>query len=105
MKIDQSFVQSAPKDANHAVLIDAILAITSQLGLEVVAEGVETRAQLEFLAARGCTRFQGFYFGQPQPVLEFLTALQSHEGPMQAPAGAGLLAFRQVRADKADVHR
>lgn len=105
LKIDRSFVQSAPKDANHAVLIDAILSITAQLGLEVVAEGVETKAQLEFLAARGCTRFQGFYFGQPQPVLEFLANLQSHEGPMPSPVEPGLLAFPQVRADKADVRR
>ncbi len=105
LKIDRSFVQSAPKDANHAVLIDAILSITSQLGLDVVAEGVETRAQLEFLAARGCTRFQGFYFGQPQPVLEFLTALHSHNGDRQHETEMGLLAFRPLRADKADVRR
>jgi diguanylate cyclase (GGDEF)-like protein len=103
LKIDQSFVQAAPKDASHAVLVDAILSITRQLGLDVVAEGVETKAQLEFLAARGCTRFQGFYFGQPQPVLEFLTALHSQNGEAPVAAGPGLLTFPQPRADKADV--
>ncbi len=105
LKIDRSFVQSAPKDASHAVLVDAILSITSQLGLDVVAEGVETRSQLDFLAARGCTRFQGFYFGQPQPVLEFLTALHSQNGDRQPSPEAGLLAFRPMQADKANVRQ
>lgn len=67
LKIDKSFVQTAPDDPNHAVLIDAILMIARQLGLAVVAEGVETKTELDFLVARGCGCFQGYYFSRPRP--------------------------------------
>ena len=77
LKIDQSFIQSASHEPSHAVLIDTILTLSRQLGLAVVAEGIETKEQLDFLVDRGCTLFQGYYFGQPQPVAEFLATLDS----------------------------
>jgi len=88
LKIDQSFVQSAPNEPSHAVLIDTILAIARHLGLGVVAEGIETEEQLLFLLERGCSQFQGFYFGRPVPAAEFLETLQevssqNSRGPWQ----------------------
>ncbi len=112
LKIDQSFVQSSPKEPGPAVLIDAILAISRQLGLDVVAEGVESKAQLDFLVDRGCTLFQGYYFGQPQPVLEFLAALDSrpldshssnsHSGAQRSDVEDAALAQNRKRADNTD---
>lgn len=75
LKIDRSFVQSAPNDPSHAVLIDTILAIARQLGLGVVAEGIETAEQFSFLIERGCPLFQGYYFGCPQPARQLLAVL------------------------------
>jgi diguanylate cyclase (GGDEF)-like protein/PAS domain S-box-containing protein len=75
IKIDRSFVQSAPNDPSHAVLIDTILAIARQLGLGVVAEGIESPEQFSFLIGRGCPLFQGYHFGRPQPAGDFLATL------------------------------
>lgn len=66
LKIDKSFVQDAPHDAEDAALIDTILAVAESLRLQVVAEGVETPAQAEFLRRRGGIVFQGYLFGRPQ---------------------------------------
>ncbi len=82
LKIDKSFVQSAPNDPSHGVLIDTILSIASQLGLTVVAEGVETEAQLNFLEERGCPLFQGYYFGRPMLASKFLATLDD-EAPLR----------------------
>ena len=65
IKIDRSFVQDISTDSNNANLVEVIISLADQLKLDVVAEGVETAAQLEFLSQRGCRRFQGYYFGQP----------------------------------------
>lgn len=76
LKIDRSFVQSAPNEPSHAVVIDTILAIARQLGLGVVAEGIEETEQLSFLVQRGCPSFQGYYFGFPKPAEQFLAAME-----------------------------
>lgn len=101
LKIDQSFIQSAPREASHAVLIDTILTLSRQLGLAVVAEGIETKAQLEFLVERGCTLFQGYYFGQPQPVAAFLATLDSRFGEPRKVFAAETLVPAKDRADNA----
>ncbi len=71
IKIDRTFVREAPTDPNDAALIEAILAVAQHLKLSVVAEGVETAVQLDFLKQRGCRVFQGYFFDQPLPWLEF----------------------------------
>ncbi|WP_375197328.1 EAL domain-containing protein [Sphingobium sp.] len=67
LKIDRSFVRNIEQDAGDAVIVDAIGKLGSSLGMEVVAEGVETAGQVELLLARGCSIGQGYLFGRPQP--------------------------------------
>ncbi|NTV12099.1 MAG: EAL domain-containing protein, partial [Zoogloea sp.] len=67
LKIDRSFVQDLPGDAEDAAVATATLSIARDLGLEVVAEGVETVEQRNFLLARGCRVMQGFLFSKPLP--------------------------------------
>ncbi|KXS31721.1 MAG: Diguanylate cyclase/phosphodiesterase with PAS/PAC sensor(S) [Candidatus Gallionella acididurans] len=76
IKIDRSFVRDITSDANDAAIVQTIIAIADTLGLNVVAEGVETEAQREFLELRGCTRFQGYLFGKPVPIEQFEIALK-----------------------------
>lgn len=71
LKIDQSFVRDLLSDANDAVIAKTIVALGQSLGLNVIAEGVETSAQREFLAATGCLAYQGYLFSRPLPVAAF----------------------------------
>ncbi|MCC8998347.1 MAG: EAL domain-containing protein [Candidatus Contendobacter sp.] len=71
LKIDRTFVQDAPTDPNDAALVETILAVAQHLNLSVVAEGVETQTQLDFLKQRGCSIFQGYFFDRPLPWLQF----------------------------------
>lgn len=73
VKIDRSFVRDLPQDREDAVIARTIAAIAGQMRLDLIAEGVETEAQLEFLCGLGCQRFQGYYFGRPLPAAEFET--------------------------------
>ena len=67
LKIDRSFVDDLPDDANDVAIVRMILAMAATLGLKVVAEGVETRAQADFLVAHGCQSLQGYLFSRPAP--------------------------------------
>lgn len=68
LKIDQSFVRDVLTDPNDAAIAVTVLSLGKALGLTVVAEGVETEAQRDFLARHGCRVFQGYLFGRPSPV-------------------------------------
>jgi len=74
IKIDRSFVAplGGPQAQRSSAIISAILALAHSLGLEVIAEGVETEAQRQALLAMGCEHAQGWYFGRPQPVAAWL---------------------------------
>lgn len=76
VKIDQSFVRDVATDPNDAAIVHAIIAMSHSLGMEVIAEGVETSEQLAFLSASGCSNFQGYYFSRPMPITQFETYAQ-----------------------------
>jgi len=71
LKIDQSFVRDVLVDANDAVIARTIIALAQSLSLDVIAEGVETADQREFLAAHGCRSFQGYFFSRPLCAYDF----------------------------------
>jgi diguanylate cyclase (GGDEF)-like protein/PAS domain S-box-containing protein len=71
LKIDQGFVRNLLLDADDAAIAKMIIALADSLDLEVIAEGVETAAQLEYLAGLGCRHFQGYLFSQALPVQSF----------------------------------
>ncbi|MBK1642521.1 two-component system response regulator [Chromatium okenii] len=71
LKIDQGFVRDIPNDENDMEIAATIIAMARNLNLRVIAEGVETTAQLEFLTRQGCYACQGYLFGRPVPVAEF----------------------------------
>src|ERR1051325_10349077 len=75
LKIDRGFVCNLAHDSEDQAIVSAIVALGHTLDLKIVAEGVETAAQQEFLTDMGCDSLQGFLFGKPMPPAEFLAAL------------------------------
>ncbi|MBI5435565.1 MAG: EAL domain-containing protein [Nitrosomonadales bacterium] len=71
MKIDQSFVRNIGTKSSDAIIVQTIIGMANNLGIEVIAEGVETHAQRDFLWGAGCRHYQGYLFGKPVPVEEF----------------------------------
>ncbi len=77
LKIDKSFVHDMPGDADDTAIVIAIIAMARSLGMRVVAEGVETQEQREFLYAQGCDAMQGYYFSKPLPPEEITRILKT----------------------------
>lgn len=77
LKIDKSFIVDVDSDSHNASIITAIVAMAKSLGLDIVAEGVETEKQLEFIAAHGVKIVQGYYFSKPLPAEQFKTLLEN----------------------------
>ncbi len=71
LKIDQSFVRSIGQGPDGSTIVDAIIGLAHRLQLRVVAEGVETAAQAEYLRRQGCDELQGYHFGRPLPLADF----------------------------------
>ncbi|WP_445372515.1 EAL domain-containing protein [Methylomonas sp. HW2-6] len=76
LKIDRSFVHNLGVSQNDAVIVQTIIGMADNLGIESLAEGVETEEQLAFLKAHGCHFYQGFLFGRPLPLEQFQVRLQ-----------------------------
>ncbi|MES2071712.1 MAG: EAL domain-containing protein [Pseudomonadota bacterium] len=72
LKIDKSFVQDTPANPSDTAIVQSILSMAKHLGLRVVAEGVETQEQADFLIASGCDSLQGYLYARPMPVGEWL---------------------------------
>ncbi|MFC5481222.1 putative bifunctional diguanylate cyclase/phosphodiesterase [Massilia suwonensis] len=84
LKIDKSFIRDTPDDADGDAIVRSILAMAAHLRLRVVAEGVETRTQADFLSANGCPTMQGYLFARPQPLAQVLASLQEATATHQA---------------------
>jgi diguanylate cyclase (GGDEF)-like protein len=79
LKIDRSFVTYLPDDRENAAIVRTVIELAHDLGLEVVAEGVETTAALRWLREEGCERAQGYYLSKPMPAERFVGWLRSWE--------------------------
>ena len=78
IKIDQSFICEKQSETNHDAVLKTILELTKELNLETVAEGVESKDQLDLLKSAGCDVIQGFYFAKPMPIYEFERLLKKN---------------------------
>ncbi len=78
LKIDKSFVQDVPHKKDDAQIVSTIISMGQKLGLEVVAEGVETKEQVEFLKSQNCHLMQGYYFSEPVSAKEFEEILERY---------------------------
>jgi diguanylate cyclase len=89
VKIDRSFIMDLPDDKENEILVQAIVAMSHGLGLEVIAEGVETLEQWEFLQQLGCNLAQGYFFGKPMPSADFEAYLLKQAALRSTSANAG----------------
>ena len=80
LKIDQSFIRDLPEDGDSRGIVSAIIALGANLGLKVVAEGVESREQFDYLLSRRCTIIQGYFYSPPLAAAAFTEWLDAREG-------------------------
>jgi diguanylate cyclase (GGDEF)-like protein/PAS domain S-box-containing protein len=92
IKIDRSFIQAVHTNPQAAAIVRAVLGLGRGLGLPVVAEGVETSEELRFLGLEGCTEAQGYLFGRPAPINEFVPLISDNVFVLPQP-------FRRAAAD------
>ena len=88
IKIDQSFVKEIQRENGHFPVVLAIISIASGLGLNLVAEGVETEIQAHYLEQSGCTTMQGFLYYQPLARRQFVQLLREKMALRSTPAVA-----------------
>jgi EAL domain-containing protein (putative c-di-GMP-specific phosphodiesterase class I) len=85
IKIDRDFVHDGLGDPGSAAVVRSIIGLADSLGLDVIAEGVETAAHHQFLLTHGCKAFQGYLFGRPMALQDFEEAAQGPLGPQADP--------------------
>ena len=91
LKIDKSFVQEEVMSPDNEAIINSVIAMSHSMGLEVIAEGVETESVLDFLESGGCDQIQGYWYGRPLSVeqfVTFVTEVLQPDGSMANPAEA-----------------
>jgi diguanylate cyclase (GGDEF)-like protein/PAS domain S-box-containing protein len=86
LKIDRSFVLDITSDADDAMIVNSVIALAHSMKLSVIAEGVETAQQLDFLSDHGCDQMQGYYFSKPVPAEQIARLLQAAEPAKPYPA-------------------
>jgi EAL domain-containing protein (putative c-di-GMP-specific phosphodiesterase class I) len=79
IKIDQSFISNVKSNPQSVAIVRAVIGLAHGLSLPVLAEGVETKAQLDFLAAESCDEVQGYLLGRPHPIMEYSELIGRHE--------------------------
>lgn len=84
LKIDKSFVRDLVTDENDRAIVATIISMAKHMGLEILAEGVETQEQLEYLAAHGCELAQGYLLSMPLPAAEFVTFWKAWKNRQQS---------------------
>ncbi len=99
LKVDESFVRDVAANPDDAAITTAIIAMARSLNIDVIAEGVETPAQMQFLIDHGCTKMQGYMFGRPMPAGQFATLLRNamtDTGPAASDDTATVLNFSRA---------
>jgi len=87
LKIDRSFVLDVLTDADDAAIVGSTIGLSRQLGLSVIAEGIENRATADLLASMGCEEGQGYFFGRPQPASDLESQFLAPHPPARQTEG------------------
>jgi EAL domain-containing protein (putative c-di-GMP-specific phosphodiesterase class I) len=103
LKIDRSLVERLALDCKSVSIMRLILALATELGFDVIAEGVETKQELRILADLGCPKVQGYLLGRPMPARQAQIALTKTCGHLMAPSLGDLMAGRKSYATRSPV--
>jgi len=98
IKLDQSFVKRLPEDGAAAAIVRTVLALGVSLRMPVLAEGIETEAQWEFLAREGCAKGQGYLFARPVNLAQLPAAIEAAARFVRQDESSGEPAARAVAA-------
>jgi EAL domain-containing protein (putative c-di-GMP-specific phosphodiesterase class I) len=90
IKIDQTFISNLKQNSQAATIVRAVIGLARGLEVPVIAEGVETREQLEFLCGASCDEVQGYIVGRPQPIEHYSSVVNGQQRDDRSAAKSGL---------------